>query len=337
MKNTSFLLTFFIIIHSLSAINPLFCQENEKIGKYSFSLGTGFGLLNGEALELVYPLSEKINGELLSELTWEMKPVFYAGLNADLGLTDLLSGPGFFSSLSVKAGIPADTGYLIDRDWQSIENSNLTNYSIHDNETNELIWIDLAVGFSFPIKSLYIKPFISGSWMHFYFIGRNGYLKYADDIPKGSGSGIYEPIKNASKVPISGKVITYQQDWLLLAAGLSIGTNIFYPFSFDLSFQISPLTYCAAIDEHKERNVVFKDYTDYTDFNNLGLFLKPGCNISLDVKKIKFSLDVSYRYISETKGPSYRNSSNIGFSKVINKSGAGLSVMDCQFLVKLAF
>jgi len=334
MKNTTFLLTLFIITYSLSAINPVFCQNNEQISKYSFSLGTGFGILSGEALELVYPVQGETKGELLSELTWDMKPTCYVGFNADFGLTDLLSSPGFFSSLSLKAGIPGHSGSMEDRDWMSIENSALTHFSSHENETNELIWIDLAVGASFPIKFLYIKPFVSGSWMRFTFTGRDGYGIRARE----KGYNTFYPIDdNPEKYDFSGrKCITYQQDWLLLAAGLSIGTKIFYPFSFDLSFQISPLTYCAATDNHFYPNGV--DYMVFKDFTSLGLFLEPEVSISLDVKKIKFLLETSYRYISKTEGESYTgyNNSKV-FTLSTNKAGAGLSVMDFQFIIKLTF
>ncbi|MDR2719018.1 MAG: omptin family outer membrane protease [Treponema sp.] len=319
---------FFIIIYLLSAINPVYCQDNEQITKYSFSFGTGFGIIWGQAFEYVYPVPGETKGELLSELIWDMKPVCYASFSADFGLTDLLSGPGFFSSLSLKAGIPAYSGVMEDRDWQSIVNSNLTNFSSHENETNEHVRVDLTAGVSFPMNFLYIKPFISGSWMHFIFTGSNGYSQYAKETPKDSG--IYEPIEDAPVISLGyGKLITYQQDWLILAAGCSIGTNILYPVHFELSFKLSPHTYCEATDRHIRRGRIFKDLTSF------GLFLEPGCSISLDVKKIKFSLDASYRYISRTKGESYYGYNDKIYGISTNKAGAALSVMDFQFLIKL--
>jgi len=319
MNKTSLLGIFVIIIYLLSAINPIYSQDNEQ-NPYSFSIGTGFGVLYGQVLEMVYPGPEGSKGKFLSELTWDMKPVCYVGFNADFGLTDILSKPGFFFSLAIKAGIPGNSGNMEDRDWQSIKNGNLTNFSRHENETNEFIWIDLSVGASFPLKYLYIKAFINGSSMRYSFTGRNGYYKYAERI----SDGIYGPIEIAPEIPIHGKVISYQQDWFLLAAGCSIGTNILYPFSFDLSFQLSPYTYCEATDNHIYN--VFKDYT------RLGLFIEPKGGISLDVKKFKFLLEASYRYISNTKGETYANN-----YLAPNKAGAGLSAMDIQFLTKYTF
>jgi outer membrane protease len=320
MNKTLLLGILLIIIYLLSAINPIYSQDNEQNKQYSFSIGTGFGVIYGQAMEYVYPFHGETKGEFLSELTWDMKPVYYVGFNVDFGLTDLYSKPGFFSSLAIKAGIPGNSGNMEDRDWQSKENSYLTNFSKHENETNELILIDLAIGVSFPFKYLYIKPFISGSWMRYSFTGRNGYYKYAERI----SDGIYGPIENAPEKPIHGKVISYQQDWYLLAAGFSIGTNILYPFSFDLSLKLSPHTYCAATDNHI--------FTVYKDFTNFGLFLEPKGSVSFDLKNIKFLLEASYRYISKTKGESYANN-----YLAPNKAGAGLSFMDFQFITILTF
>jgi len=279
-------------------------------------------------MEYVYPYHGETKGEFLSELTWDMEPVCYVGFNADFGLIDLLSKPGFFSSLAIKAGIPGNSGNLEDRDWMSTVNGNLTHFSKHENETNEFVWIDFAIGASLPIKYLYIKPFISGSWMRFNFTGRNGYLQHSKENP--NGSGMYDPIETAPIVPIHGKVISYQQDWYLLAAGFLIGTNILYPFSFDLSFQLSPYTYCAAVDNHI--------YTVYKDFTRLGFFLEPKGSISFDVKKFKITLEASYRNISRTKGESYsgyNKSKNLSLGS--NKAGAGFSAVDIQFLTKYTF
>jgi len=323
MYKVALLPIYLIIIYLLSAINPVYCQDNEQNREYSFSIGTSFGVLYGQAMEYVYPFQGETKGEFLSELTWDMKPVYYVGFNADFGLTNPFNKPGFFSSMAIKAGISGNSGNLEDRDWMSSVNSNLTHFSKHDNITDELVWIDFSIGTSLPLKYLYLKPFISGSWMHFSFTGRNGYLQHSKENPEGSG--MYDPIETAPILPVQGKVISYQQDWFLLAAGCSIGTNILYPFSFDLSFKLSPYTYCAATDHHYP-------YTVYKDFTSFGLFLEPKGSISLDLKNIKFSLDASYRYISKTKGESYTNN-YLG----PNKAGAGLSAMNFQFLTKYTF
>ncbi|MDR0302850.1 MAG: omptin family outer membrane protease [Treponema sp.] len=321
MKNITVLAVLVIILNAYS-----YAGENEKT--YCFLLDPQFGFVYGQAMEYVYPLPGQTKNELLSELLWDMKPIFYFGVQAQFSRIDLMSKPGFFSSLSFKAGIPAESGVMEDRDWRSTENDSLTDFSSHTNRTSEFFWLDAAVGASIPIKSLlYIKPFIGGSWMRFVFIGRDGYGTYA----RSKGFGTFYPIDdNPIEKSYKGqKVIRYEQDWLLLAAGLSAGTEIFSPFSFELSFQISPFTYCAATDNH------FTTKTVYRDFTGWGLFLEPSLDISFSAGALEFSLKFTYRHIGKTKGESYSNMNDTWFFLEPNEGGAGLSVLDSRFLFSI--
>jgi len=322
VKNIA-VLTVLVIILSVYS----YAEENER--NYQFTFGSQFGFVWGQAYEYVYPVPGDTKGKLLSELDWDMKPVFYYGVQAQFSRADLMKAPGFFSSFSFKAGIPADSGNMKDRDWQSIENGNLTNFSLHTNKTNVFIQLDAAAGASFPVNSfLYLKPFLGFSWMRFSFSGRNGYSIYARE--KITNSGIYYPIDdNPDEQNFSGKVISYQQDWLILAAGLTAGTNKFNPFFFELSFQISPLTYCIDKDHHYLTNTVYRDFT------GLGLFVEPSFKASFCEKKLELSFELSYRNIGKTKGDLYINENNTGYSLADNKAGAGLSMIDYCFLVNI--
>jgi outer membrane protease len=306
VKNIA-VLTVLVIISSVYS----YAEESER--NYCFSFGPQLGFVWGQAMEYVYPLLGETKNELLSELIWDMKPVFYYGIQAQFSRVDKMKGPGFFSSLSFKAGIPADSGVMEDRDWLKPENSDLTRFSSHTNKTNEFFLLDAAVGFSFPVNSfLYIKEFISASWMRFVFTGRDGY-------------GIYNDMNQKEHYFSGEKVISYQQDWLLLGIGISTCINILYPFSFEFSFQLSPITYCAAIDNHISRNIIFRDFT-------WGIVLEPSFNMSFVLKPVEFSLGLSYRHIGKTKGVSYTNARNTGFALGENKAGAGLSMTDFHLL-----
>ena len=308
MKNITALSFLVIIIFSLSLSHKAHCQEEKSERIYGFSFGTQFGFIYGQSLELVYPTDTK--GELLSELRWEIKPVFYYGFYLDFGRVDLMSGPGFFASVSFKAGVPADTGVMEDRDWMSKENAGLTHFSSHTNKTREFLSVDAAVGASIPVRTyFYLKPFLSGSWTRFSFAARDGYWSY----PTGTGSFEGEDVCN------------YQQDWFLLAAGISIGTNILSPFSFDISFQISPLTYCQAVDEHILRKETYLDYSVQ------GLFLEPAGRFSFSAQRIEFSLEAAWRFTGKTRGNSFLLSNG----SFIGEAGAGLSFIDTRLLVKL--
>jgi outer membrane protease len=315
MKNITALTVLVIIIYSFFAVNPAYSEDERK---YNFSVGGQTGFVYGRAVEIVYPKHGIDKAELYSELLWDMKPVFYLGAQLDFNRTVLMEAPGFFSSLSFKGGIPANSGNMEDRDWRSNDNSDLTDFSTHKNKTLAFLWLDAAIGVSLPIKSfLYIKPFISFSWMYFSFSGRDGY-----------GERL-----NIGYVSWSGEVTRYKQQWLLIGGGLSAGTKILHPFTFEISFQISPLTNCAAIDEHLSEGKV---YDEYHDFTSMGLFLEPACVISYSINRFEFSLVLSYRYIGRTSGNSYKkNINDKDFKLIENKAGAGLSTFDTRLLFKI--
>jgi len=331
MKNITALTVLVIIILSFFNVFTAHCQEKENERNYGFSFGTQFGFIHGKALEYVYSQPGETASDILSELTWEMKPVFYYGLQLDFGYVNIMKGPGFFASVSIKAGVLGDSGFLEDRDWMSAENTDLTHFSRHTNKTSEYYSLDAVVGASIPIWQIYLKPFISGSWMHFSFAGRDGYVKYAREKSFdifGNPVSYYPIDDNPREGTLSGDVIRYQQNWYLLAAGVSVGTKILHPFSFELSFQISPLTYCAAIDNHLDKSKTI----DYYDFTSWGLFLEPSANVSFTYEKIEFLFETSFRYIGRTIGESY---TGINDSVFLNgQAGAGLSFLDSRLLVK---
>ncbi|MCL2243731.1 MAG: omptin family outer membrane protease [Treponema sp.] len=324
MKNITVLAVLVIIIGASTANISVFCQNNSRetedyqqkinsktqnVKQYDFSFAAQYGFVYGQASELVY--KGNINNDLLSELLWDMKPVHYLGVQLDYNSKDLMSSPGFFASTSFKAGLPGDSGIMEDRDW--INSSFPTHFSSHTNRTDDLFWIDIVLGASFPARQFYIKPFFSGSWMRFSFSGRDG-------------NGIYP----GSTVSFQGKeVIYYLQDWFLIGTGFSIGTKILSPFSFDLSFQMSPFTFCSATDEHLMTETTYRDLTAW------GFYLEPGGNISVNMKYISFSFNLSYRFIGRTIGPSYRDKDNSGFFIQEGNAGAGLSLLDTRFLIKV--
>jgi len=319
MKNITALGFLVIINCAYFFINPLFSQEAGK-SDYKYSVSPQAGIVYGQVFEYVYPNPEKreTKAELLSELKWDMKPVFYLGLQLGFEPADIMRGIGFFSSLSFKLGIPKDSGIMEDRDWMFPANSELTRFSSHTNRTNGFYTLDAAAGISVPVGSIFcIKPFLSGSLMHFSFTGRDGYYEYGDYNPPSKGT-------------LSGNVINYQQSWLLVAAGFSVITNVFSPFTIDFSFQISPFTFCDALDEH----IMTKTF--FSDFSSMGLFLEPKLNLAFNMKRIDLMLDVAYRHIGKTSGKSYKKD-NKYFEAIDNKGGAGVSLLDASFLVKINF
>jgi len=296
-------------------VNSAYSQRVENEKKYGFYVSPQSGFVYGQALEIVYPLAGQTKNELYSELTWDMKPVFYLGVQAEFSRIDPMSALGFFSSLSLKAGIPANSGIMKDRDWLLPSSSDLTHFSSHTNRTRQFFAVDASIGATLPVKTFfYFKPFISFSWMRFSFAGRDGYGLYP------SGNVVY----------FSGKeVIRYTQDWLLLSPGLSAAVKVFSQLAFELSLKISPFTYCADLDDH------LLTETKYMDFTAWGLYLEPSFSASYSLKRVDFMLDLAFRKIGNTSGNIYISEKNNDYQLSPNKAGAGLSLFDTRFLVRI--
>jgi outer membrane protease len=309
---------------------PVSAQENKD---YSFSLCPQLGVFYGHVKELVYPTNTK--AELLSLLLWDMKPVFYYGFLMDFSPVKPMEKWRFFSFLSMKFGIPGPSGRMIDKDWQSIENAELTNFSAHDNITKEIFLLDFSAGVSFPFfNALLVKAFINISYMNFRFNAENGYMIYARPL----GGGKYAPIdENPINDTFSGTVISYYQEWFHAAPGVSVAYAYKEYFLVEIFFMITPLVLCNDLDEHKEtddhkgKNIQFKDNMKG------GIMLEPGFRFSYTASKwLGISCDISWRYISGTRGPAYmRSPIGTGNYMPAGEAGAGMSVLNIALLLKV--
>jgi outer membrane protease len=165
--------------------------------------------------------------------------------------------------------------------------------------------------------------------MNFRFSGENGYGTYARETPPKSG--IYAPINDApDERQFNGKVINYRQEWLYFAPGVSSGYGYRDFFLAEISFMISPLVLCFDLDEHIERNLQFKD-------NMIGgIMLEPGFRFSLNLNKwLNISCDISWRYISGTRGPTYIKPIGYGNYTQEGEAGVGLSMFNTALLLKV--
>jgi outer membrane protease len=302
---------------------------NKESGSWAITIAPRFGMLYGQAEEIVYPTITK--GEKLSQLLWDMKPLFYYGLLLELSPEKPLKRWGFFSLLSLKTGIPGITGVMEDRDWDSVQNDALTHYSIHDNETREMLWVDFSAGLSFPLPPfIVLKAFAGVSYKRFAFSGWDGSGTYAREVSLDSQT--YYPITDSPmKWDFDGKVINYAQDWLIVTPGVSITCYFLSDFSLELAFQISPLIWCSDLDEHLTRKLQYRDYT------RDGLFLEPSGTLSFAAtRRLTLSFEFSYTGISGSKGQIYLRSYGEGnYLPAASMAGTGLSIMDMGLMLKI--
>jgi len=309
-------------------VNCALRAQETPIKSYALSSCTSFGAFLGQAEEIVYP-SPEYKAAMLSQLLWDIKPVFYYGLSLDFSRARPMEKWGFFAALSLKNGIPGKSGEMEDRDWMSLENDALTHYSVHDNVTNELFFFDASAGLSFPLNEMLLKTYVTMSYTRFSFSGKYGQGTYARPLLNGK----YAPIDDNPDLKSFAeweKVINYTQNWLTVVPGISL-TSYFHPFYFEFSFAIGPQLFCTGMDEHLERNMVFKDYM------RGGVFIEPGAHFSFIAdKRLEFSLDLSWRYIGGARGETWTGS-QIGTANLKQEGGAGarLSLFNLGLCVKI--
>jgi outer membrane protease len=329
--------TYAVFVIVLFSAQYGFCQEavpdsqgrEREDHAYALSLHPCFGFIYGQSEEIVYqPSSGEYKAPLRSQLLWDMKPVFYHGLRTDFSRTRPMDTWGVFSSLSFKFGIPDFSGKMEDRDWLSIENDALTNYSTHDNFTREMFLLDFSAGFTFPfLRVMILKAYVNVSYMNFRFSGFDGHGIYARQKEKNT---FYPIDDNPDQVQYSGKEINYTQKWLTAAPGVSFGYYFFKRFFAEVSFQISPLILCAALDDHLRRSLQFRDYIQG------GLLIEPGALLSFSFNDwIALSLESSWKYISGTKGTSFERPYGKGDYFPSGTAGAGLSFFDTGFFLRV--
>jgi outer membrane protease len=334
MKNIAVFTVFVIILTGLVFCPPLWSQghvlsnatpgENGAPFPYALSLSSSTGFLYGYGEELVYKYPE---GETyLSQLLWNMKPLFYMGTALDFSRIKPLEKPGFFTGLSLKFGFPGKTGTVEDRDWQA-QSDELTNYSRSDNYTNGAFLLDALLGLSLPVKKIGILKFYwTFSWMSFQWTGRDGYVQYSPDkdIPLDD---------SMKKVPIYGASVVYLQNWLLTGPALAVNIPLFRHFRVDLKFQISPFVFCGARDDHVLRDLEFVDNIPW------GLYMEPGGDFVFSfLDRFELSLSVSFRYIKGRRGDSYnRNTGQSGgmYLKHDQTAGAAWYALDSGLIFKV--
>ncbi len=313
------LFKYFVIIFLICYTSPLLFSEqdqdnNKKESNYQFSTGASLGMLYGTSFELVY----RTGDILLSELTWDMKPLFYFGSFVEFSRKDPMEKTGFYAKLGLKFGFPANTGFMEDRDWEAA-NYELSNFSRHDNFTNSALLLDFAAGISIPgFSTVIITPFLGFNYMHYKWTGRDGYLQYA------SGTNAWDD--SLPKIPCYGPVISYSQNWIIFSAGFSVRYPFLKRFVIEGGFSFSPLILVYALDDHFLRSTKGLQFHDEVSG---GYLLEPTLGFTYRfTPKMQLNLKASYRYTNNTKGNSqgYNNENDSLVS--VSLAGAEYQVWD---------
>jgi outer membrane protease len=285
-------------------------------GPHSLTLGSSIGLLSGESEKIVYRGAK----DKLSQLLWKMEPLFYVGIDINYEWRRPENRLGFFANALFKRGFfSSESSIMEDRDWTHSDYPDfLTLYSVHNNETEDALFLDAGIGVSFDIfDKCLLKTYITYNFMHFSWRAYGGSFLYP---PANGGHWYY---------PSSINVITYEQDWHILSPAVAFYGEINRYFDIELFLESSPLIWSFGEDHHLLRNLVITD--DLTG----GFFLEQGLLFSFRQNNFSLSFCISFKNIVGNRGSSKYEDNNKGETRIHqNIGGAGYSAFDIGIMAR---
>ena len=303
---------------------------------YRFSLTPLAGILIGQSEEILYKY--KNSDQYASQLLWDLKPLYYAGLALDFGPKDPFHKNGFTSAASLKFGFPLKTGIMEDRDWMDSYEEYLTHYSRHEAFSQNAILADISAGYTWHIKDfLAVSVFGEFSYMYFSWMAENGYYQYATRL-----SGPLEPLhfekwnSSIEKKSIYGAGMRYTQNWLIFAPGISFKGRL-SSFSLEANIKYSPLIYCADRDDHL---LTYNDNGQlFHGTFSIGHYIDGGASFTYTPNnRIDLLLGLSYRYITGLRDNTYHASTGTevsGISSLNFEGGVGYSAFDIKLAARI--
>jgi len=319
MKKLCFFVFFVAMIFNLSA------------KEHDFSIGLDLGLLNGHAQEVVYWNSTSANK--VSELLWNFKSLPYIGLDIKYSWLKPENRWGLFANGSFKYGFPGGNDVMEDRDWTVKEYPNwLTNYSVHDNNTDSAILVDLNLGMSLLFyQKFLLRSYISYHFMHFSWTASGGSILYPMEYDKDGN-----PVDGHGYISRPINICSYEQTWHIISPAMSFYGEFNRYFDIEIAFEMSLLVWCLSIDEHPMREL--GGFT-VTDSLKNGTFIEPSFIFSYKpTDHFAVSLSFAYREIKDSRGDTKQKYKDIPTANIYkNISGAGYSAVDFGIISKYKF
>lgn len=246
----------------------------------TLSIGSEGGVLWGMATELVYVGTYK-----LSELDYPIQPIVYAG-----GRIEAKAFGGLEASVRFSAGIPTWTGNMTDSDFLNGDGVR-TNFSQSASYLERAIFLDARVGWRLPASPRFaLEPFLAYKYIDVKWSAHNGYLQY----PPQSAPPYTPWSSSEPKTYLYGTVLTYNQVFIIPAAGLKIIVRPWDRVTITGAIAVSPFAFLNDTDEHPLRYLIFFD-----SMSN-GLYVEPELSLSWRATgNLELFLRLSYQSISE--------------------------------------
>ena len=285
-KSFSALLCGFIIA------GGLFASENSF---FSFNITPQIGLMNGTVREYVIDPECTNTGNKESQLDWDIKNIPVISADADFWFFKY-----FYANLNFRSGFPKASGVMQDYDWlNSIttgwlkdDPTELTNYSISDNQLDSYYSFGLKLGGSInlPLR-IKILPFISFEYDYLSMSSYGGYALYKQD----NWNVKYFVDSDGNAI----KVISYQQEYNAFILGLKVQSEAIPRTYISAEYMISPYTSdITALDIHAIRFIGFLDKMPKS------MMMKASAEIMYKINQLhRVGLSAFIHYIPFTSGP----------------------------------
>lgn len=246
MKKKIFLILFIFFLPTY-----FFTQD-----KFSLNANFNFGPSNTILKEILYNKNGNDKQES-SLLCWESYGL--PSFETDLSLLFLNR---FYTNISAKYVIPSFSGIIQDYDRMNLFSTGTaeqTHYSKHENSLDNYYNLNIALGYCFDSTSLIkITPFLSFKYSYISFTSYNGYRQYGTKIDEQNGNSVYTPWNNEIiKTPLSGKIITLEEEALLLGLGTNIEFKINDNLKSTILLHILPSLKSNALDTHHKRSIKY--------------------------------------------------------------------------------
>ena len=236
-------------------------------------------LLNGSISEYVFDPASHNTDDVLSRLDWDVKNVPIVSASIDLTLFKYA-----YFNLGAGFGFPSTpSGNMQDYDW--LNGTELTNYSIHDNFLNSYRNFFVKFGFNCYLPlNITVTPFVAYNYEYLGFDGFDGYRKYKKE--------------NWQKIEFSGNVISYFQETNAFLVGVKLISPVLFNLKIDGEFLISPYaTNINSLDKHYMRQIHFIDLMPWS------YQLQSSLNLSYSIQKHhKIFVQGFLQYIPVSKG-----------------------------------
>lgn len=269
----------FLSLFTLVIVNFIFA-ENKII---SVDAKANISLLNGSISEYVFDPASHNTDDVLSRLDWDVKNVPIVSVSVDLTLFKYA-----YFNLGAGFGFPSTpSGNIQDYDWLNYD-TELTNYSIHDNFLNSYRNFFVKFGFNCYLPlNITVTPFVAYNYEYLGFDSFDGYTEYKQD--------------NWQKKECSGSVVSYFQETNAFLVGIKLISPVLFNFKIDGEFLISPYaTNINSLDKHYMRQIHFIDLMPRS------YQLQSNLNLSYSIHKHhKVFVQGFLQYIPVSKGNDY--------------------------------